>query len=120
MGIPGSIRPVLARVVAALVAAGIAALARHGLELQLDESTRGTLTDLGVALILGVWGVVYAAVHKAISVKTNPTDAASPKIASVATGPLGDGQRTALATTMQHAASSEFAADPTKPPSGGF
>lgn len=128
--IPDKLRPVLARVIGVIVASAATALFRH-LGHELTDDQKQTVSDLGVALILGVWGLVYAGVHKAVSVKTNPTDAAAPKIAAAATGRSGGEKREQLADSLKAMATGEmptapptptqeFAHDPTKPPVGGF
>jgi hypothetical protein len=104
--IPDWLRPILARLVASIVAAGLSYAAHKGLDIGLTDTDRAHLTDAMLAIVLAIYGVAYAAVHKAISAKTNPTDAASKVLSAVATGPLGEGQRTQLAQSLEHAATS--------------
>ena len=107
--IPDAIRPALARIIGAAAAALSVWVMKHfGHELSPD--LQSAFGDIGVFVAFAV----YASVHKAVSVKTNPTDAASPVLAAVATGPLGGGQRTALATTLEQAATA-----PAEPPQEG-
>lgn len=105
--IPDKVRPVLARVIGAVVASAVTALFRH-LGHEVTDDQRGAISDLGVALIFGVWGLVYAGVHKWTSAHTNPADAATGQLAKVATGPLGAEKREQLAEGMRALATGEF------------
>lgn len=74
------LRPIFARIIGAIIGALAAWLAgRFGIVV--PEETKGQLTQGAVALMLLVFGVVYSLVHKGVSVKTNPADAASPGLA---------------------------------------
>lgn len=110
MTIPDWLRPILSRVIASVVASALAWLARKGIDLGLSDADTTRFTDGVMYVVLSLWGVAYAVIHKAISVRINPTDAASPAIATAATGPLGGGERTALGAKL------DAAAHPTEPP----
>lgn len=74
------LRPVLGRVIASIIASVAAWLTgKYGFDL--DETAQRQITDGVLAALLAVWGVVYALTHKAVSAKTNPADAATPKLA---------------------------------------
>lgn len=73
-------RPIAARVVGSLVGSVATWLAiKWGV--QLDDGARGQLTDGIVSVGLAVFGVVYSLVHRTVSLKLNPVDAASPSLA---------------------------------------
>lgn len=75
-----ALRPILARLIGSLVAALATWLAtRWGI--QLDEGARGQLTAGLLSVALGVFGVVYSLVHRAVSTRVNPADAATPALA---------------------------------------
>jgi hypothetical protein len=77
---PDFLRPVVARIAGALVAALVTWLAsKYGVVI--PEEAKGQLTEGTVAAMMTLFTVVYALVHKAVSVKTNPADAASPSLA---------------------------------------
>lgn len=76
---PNFLRPILARLAGALVAGLVTWLAgKFGVII--SEDVKGQLTEGVVATMLTLFTVVYALVHKAVSVKTNPMDAASPSM----------------------------------------
>lgn len=68
-------RAIFARFAAAIVAVAVTFLAGT-LGIEVTEDTRATLTEAVTLLGLGLWGVVYAVVHRLISRKVNPMDAA--------------------------------------------
>lgn len=74
------LRPVLARVAAALIGAAAAWLAAKGVEL--DAETQAQLIEGIVGLMLAVFGVVYAVAHKMINARLNPADTATPALAN--------------------------------------
>lgn len=75
------IRPVLARVVASLMAAFFAWLAvRWGVTI--DADTQAETIEAAIGLMLAVFGVVYALVHKALNARFNPADTATPALAN--------------------------------------
>ena len=77
---PDTIRPALARIIGAAAAAVAVWIMKHfGHDLSPD--LQSAFGDIGVFVVFAV----YASVHKAVSVRTNPTDAASPALAAVAT-----------------------------------
>lgn len=115
MTIPNWLRPVLARILAVPIAALIAYLTAR-FALGLDDKTQAQVTTQIVEIVITIVGTfvgAYAASHKLISVKINPTDAASPVMSTTATGPLGAGQRTQLAEGMQAMATADMTADMT-------
>lgn len=115
--LPEWLRPIFSRVVAALVAALLGYLAHKGIDLGLSEAQHQEFADALTAVASGIALSVYGVVHKMTSAKTNPTDAAAPALAKVATGPMGDGERHALAATLDHAASTgETLTPPPKAP----
>lgn len=74
------LRPILGRLIGSAVGAGAGYLAsRFGTVVGADGVQQ--VTDAGVTLALGAFGVVYSLVHKAVSAKVNPADAATPKLA---------------------------------------
>lgn len=74
------IRPVLARIVGAVVAGVLTWLATK-FGVVIPKETAGQLTENLVAAMLVMFSIIYALVHRAVSVKTNPTDAAQPDLA---------------------------------------
>jgi hypothetical protein len=114
-GIPDWIRPVWSRIVAAAVAAGVAYLTRKGIDLGLGDQAQTQLSEGLASVLLGVLLAVYSLAHRAISAKTNPTDAASPSIASAASGPLGAGERSNLGAAFQQMATGETPATTVTP-----
>lgn len=70
-------KPYIARVAASLVAGLVAWLASKYGVIVPDEA-KGQLTQAAVAVMMVVWGIVYAITHKAVNTKVNPTDAAKP------------------------------------------
>jgi len=106
--LPDWIRPVMARLVASAVAAGVAYLARKGIDIGLGEPGQAQLSEGVTSILLGIGLAVYSLVHRAVSAKTNPTDAAAPTIAKAATGPLGAGDRTNLGAALQQMATGEL------------
>ena len=79
--IPDWIRPVLSRVVGLVVASLVTWLAtKYGIVV--PESAKTQLTETGVVALMAVFGTVYALVHRGVSIRTNPTDAAKPSVAA--------------------------------------
>lgn len=70
------LRPVIARLAASVIGALVAWLAMKGIDVPAETQQAWIEATVGLALL--VFGIVYALVHKAISTKTNPTDAAAP------------------------------------------
>ena len=116
MGIPDVVRTILARIVAAAIAAGATYLTRKGIDLGLGDQAQSQLSEGVTSVLLGVLLAVYGLAHRAISARINPTDAASPSIAKDATGPFGEGQRTALGNALQQAATGETEIPPVPTP----
>lgn len=78
---PDFLRPVVARLAGALVAALVTWLAgKYGIVI--PEEAKGQLTEGTVAIMLALFTAVYALVHRYVSMKTNPTDAATPSMAA--------------------------------------
>jgi hypothetical protein len=75
---PAFLRPILARLIASVIAA-FAAWLNNKYGVTLDAETTSGL----VAVMLGSFGIVYALAHRLIDAKVNPTDAASPAVAKV-------------------------------------
>lgn len=76
---PDVLRPIAARLAGIIVGALAAWLAsKFGLVLSADD--RQALVD-GIIALLAIFVGAYALTHKAVSVKTNPADAASPTLA---------------------------------------
>jgi hypothetical protein len=75
---PAFLRPILARLIASVIAA-FAAWLNNKYGVTLDAETTSGL----VAVMLGSFGIVYAVAHRVIDAKVNPTDAASPSVAKV-------------------------------------
>jgi len=74
------LRPVIGRMAGAIVVALVAWLiGKWGINV--DQGTQAQLTDGIAAFMLLAFGVVYALVHKAVSAKVNPGDAATPRLA---------------------------------------
>jgi len=74
---PAFLRPILARLIAAWVAALSGWLsATVGIDLAPDEQVAVINAGLGLAL------TVYALVHRAIDARINPRDAAAPSVAA--------------------------------------
>lgn len=74
------LRPILGRLVGSVVGAGAGWVASKWGTV-VDANGVQQVTDAGVTLALGAFGVVYSLVHKAVSAKINPADAASTKLA---------------------------------------
>lgn len=102
--IPDAIRPALSRLIGTLAGAGAAALVNHLFGHTLSEEHKAAVGEVGVYVSFAAYGLVYAGVHKTIGARINPTDSAAPSLAKVASGPMGEGQRTQLATTLEQAA----------------
>lgn len=78
------LRPILARLVGSFVGAlAVWFASKYGIII--PDEVKGELTQNAVALMLLVFGIVYSLVHRAVSVKVNPTDTASPAIAKAVT-----------------------------------
>lgn len=75
---PEAWRPIIGRLVAALVGS-VAAWIEGRWGFKLDEDSRITLVNFIV--MLGTWGVTYALTHKAVNAKVNPADASTSKLA---------------------------------------
>lgn len=71
------LKPYIARVAASLVA-GLAAWLASKYGIVVPEEAKGQLTQAAVAVMMVVWGIVYAITHKVVNTKVNPTDAAKP------------------------------------------
>lgn len=79
--IPDWLRPVLPRVAGAVVAALATWLAaRFGIVIPQED--RAKLSEDLVVVMMLIFSVVYALTHKLVSMKANPADAASPKLAA--------------------------------------
>lgn len=73
-------RPVLGRIVGSLVAALATWLeARFGWKL--DPASQAQLSAGILVTLMTTFSIVYALVHKAVSAKVNPADAATPAMA---------------------------------------
>lgn len=72
------LRPFLSRVIGALVAAFAAWLAAKGFDF--DKDTQQQMVENLVGIILPLFGVIWAVVHKLIDKKVNPGDAASSQL----------------------------------------
>lgn len=81
-----ALRPFLARIIASAVAGLAAWLAAHW-TIELDADARQQITEAGLVLALAVaqWigTTVYGLVHRALSKRLNPGDAASSHLAAV-------------------------------------
>ncbi len=77
---PTFLRPIAARL-AGVVVALLATWLASKFGVIIPEDTKGQITESTVVLIMAVFTTIYALVHKAVSVKTNPADAASPSMA---------------------------------------
>lgn len=76
------IKTFAARLIGGLVASATAWLAvRYGLEVNADDQAK-LVTDI-VATLMTIYSVVYPLVHRTVSKKTNPGDAASSHLAGV-------------------------------------
>ena len=74
------LRPIIGRIAGSVVGALAAWLVgKYGYTI--DSGLQSQITDGLVAFMMLVFGVVYALVHKAVSAKVNPGDAATPKLA---------------------------------------
>lgn len=74
------LRPILARVLGAWIAAGCLWLAVHyNITIAPDEQSK--VIEGGIIVLLAIFNTLYALIHKAISTKTNPADAASVPLA---------------------------------------
>lgn len=73
------LRPILGRLIGSVVGAGAGWVASKWGTV-VDANGVQQVTDAGVTLALGAFGIVYALVHKAVSAKINPADAATPKL----------------------------------------
>lgn len=69
-----SLRPYLSRLIAPFIAAVIVWLATKGIDL--PEDAAGHLTELAVIVLLAIFQIIYAVIHKTIDKKVNPQDAA--------------------------------------------
>lgn len=75
------IRPILARVLGAWIAAACLWLAVHyNITIAPDEQSK--VVEAGIIVLLAIFNTLYALIHRAISVKTNPSDAATPSLAA--------------------------------------
>jgi hypothetical protein len=112
--LPDWVRPMIARALGAVVAGLAAGIAkRYGYDVSAEEQRH--LVDWGATLAVTGVLFVYGAAHRALSARVNPSDAASPVLSSVATGPMGSGERTRLAERLDAAA--EVVAAPMVPTS---
>lgn len=76
---PEFIRPVIARVAGWIIATLVTWLAsRYGIIV--PQETVDKLTAYGVIALMSMFTAIYALVHRAVSIKSNPTDAASPRL----------------------------------------
>lgn len=72
-----TLRPIFARAIAWLVATIVAVLnAKYGIIV--PDNTQVALT---AAIEASLWGLVYFIIHRFVSIKTNPGDAATPSMA---------------------------------------
>jgi len=79
--IPDWIRPILSRLVGVAVASLVTWLAsKYGIIV--PESAKTKLTEDGVVVLMTMFGLVYALVHRGVSIQSNPTDAAKPSVAA--------------------------------------
>lgn len=78
--IPDSWRPLIARV-AGVVVATLATWLAAKFNFVLSDEDKVKLTEGTVVLIVGLWGLIYSLVHRGVSTKTNPSDAATKKLA---------------------------------------
>lgn len=78
---PDWIRPILGRIVGSMVAAA-ATWAASKWGVIIPDEAKGQLTQNAVTVMLFVFTTVYALTHKAVSIKTNPTDSAKPSDAA--------------------------------------
>lgn len=103
MRIPDKLRPSLAGILAAILAAGVIYLIRWWWKEPLD-----------ITFLLGLFGTIFTFLQKFFASWFNPTDAASPDIAAVATAPKGQGSRSALAEGL-HQLAGTLDTEATKP-----
>lgn len=75
------LRPILGRLIGSAVGAGAAYVASKWGTV-IDAQGVQQVTDAGVAIAVGAFGVIYSLVHKAVSAKVNPADAATPKLSA--------------------------------------
>lgn len=109
MKLPDVLRPYLARLIAVPVAALITwATAKYALDLDKKtiEQMTGQIVEI-LLLIIGQFSALYAVIHRYIGARVNPSDAAAASMASVATGKMGDGERTRLAGVLDRIATGE-------------
>lgn len=93
MRVPDKLRPSLAGILAAIVSAGVVYVLRLWWKDPVD-----------ITFWLGLFGTVYTFLQKFLASWFNPTDAASPDIAAVATAAKGNGTRSALAEGLHQLA----------------
>lgn len=75
-----ALRPIISRVVATLVAAVAMWLAqKYGIAI--PDSEQAKLVEQIVIYVVLFFMLIYSVVHKLISAKVNPNDAATPKLA---------------------------------------
>jgi hypothetical protein len=101
------IRPILARVVAALAGAFFAWLAARW-KIDVDAATQAETVEAIVALMLAVWGVVYALAHKAINAWFNPADTATPALANKVLATRGERDDGDVRPTSERGAAGEL------------
>jgi hypothetical protein len=77
---PEFLRPILARLVGAAVAALCIWLARK-FQVQIDADSQVQLTGAGLAVLWFIGNVAYSLVHKGVNSKINPMDAATNELA---------------------------------------
>lgn len=75
------LRPIAARLAAAVVGALVSWLTVKGIDVPAD--TQQAWIEATVGLMLLVFGIVYALAHKLINRKLNPADAATPGLAKI-------------------------------------
>lgn len=72
------LRPILGRIAGTVAGAIIAWLVASGVEI--DAATQEQIRLATDALMLAVYGIVYAIVHRLWSKRFNPADAAAPEL----------------------------------------
>lgn len=73
---PAFLRPIFSRIIGALVGGFAAYLAGKGFTI--DQQT----IDASVTVLMTIFTIVYSLVHRAVDVKVNPKDIASPSKAA--------------------------------------
>jgi uncharacterized membrane protein len=76
---PYILRPIIARVVGIIVAALVTWLStKFGITVSDDDKQK--LAD-GIITLVTIFATTYVVTHQTVSVKTNPSDSASPRLA---------------------------------------